>query len=49
MEEVPALLQAQATARELEALTLQLRGLWLLGGGGAPAERKRLPAERIRP
>lgn len=50
VEVVPALLlQAQATARELEALTLQLRGLWLLGGGGAPAERQRLPAERIRP
>lgn len=47
---VPALLlQAQSTARELEALTAQLRTLWLLGGGGASPPRDRLPAERIRP
>jgi phospholipid/cholesterol/gamma-HCH transport system substrate-binding protein len=48
---LPALLlQAQSTARELEALTAQLRTLWLLGGGGgAPPARERLPAERIRP
>jgi phospholipid/cholesterol/gamma-HCH transport system substrate-binding protein len=47
---VPALLlQAQSTTRELEALTAQLRTLWLLGGGGSAPPRDRLPAERIRP
>lgn len=47
---LPALLlQAQATARELEALTAQLRTLWLLGGRSAPPAPERLPAERIRP
>lgn len=52
MANVPALLlQAQSTARELELLTTQLRGLWLLGGGGTPpvTEPQRVPAERIRP
>jgi len=43
------LLQAQSTARELEALTAQLRALWLLGGSGSNPPRDRLPAERIRP
>ncbi len=45
----PLLLQAQTTTRELEALVEQLRGLWLLGGGGPLPEQGRLPAERIRP
>lgn len=45
----PLLLQAQATTRELEAMIAQLRGLWLLGGGGPLPERDRVPAERIRP
>jgi phospholipid/cholesterol/gamma-HCH transport system substrate-binding protein len=45
----PVLLQAQATARELEALTAQLRALWLLGGRGPEPPRERLPAERVRP
>ena len=45
----PLLLQAQATTRELEAMIAQLRGLWLLGGGGPLPERARVPAERIRP
>lgn len=50
VQNLPALLlQAQATARELEALTVQLRTLWLLGGSSAPPPRERLPAERIRP
>lgn len=51
-DDVPALLlQAESAARELEALTAQLRALWLLGGGSGPlpADRARLPAERIRP
>ncbi len=51
-DDVPALLlQAEAAAREVEALTAQLRALWLLGGGSGPlpADRARLPAERIRP
>lgn len=48
---LPALLlQSQQAARELEMLLGQLRGLWLLGGGGAPpAAAPRLPAERVRP
>ena len=48
---LPALLtQTQQTTRELEMLLTQLRGLWLLGGGGAPAPEPRRPgAERIRP
>ncbi len=44
------LLQTQQTARELEALLTQLRGLWLLGGGGAPPPESLRPgAERVRP
>lgn len=44
------LLQTQQTARELEALLTQLRGLWLLGGGGQPqAAPLRPPTERLRP
>jgi phospholipid/cholesterol/gamma-HCH transport system substrate-binding protein len=53
---LPALLvQTQETARELELLVNQLRGLWLLGGGGAGAEavsreqQARPRADRIRP
>ncbi len=48
---LPALLtQTQATASELERLAAQLRGLWLLGGGGRTApESPRLPASRIQP
>ncbi|WP_246285766.1 MlaD family protein [Nguyenibacter vanlangensis] len=49
--ELPALLtQAQITATSLQKLTDQLRGLWLLGGGGtAQPPQRRLPAERIQP
>lgn len=45
------LLQTQQTVRELEALLTQLRGLWLLGGGGQPpaAPPLRPPSERLRP
>jgi phospholipid/cholesterol/gamma-HCH transport system substrate-binding protein len=49
---IPALiLQTQTTARELEMLLGQLRGLWLLGGSGpaAPAAAPRPPPERVRP
>jgi phospholipid/cholesterol/gamma-HCH transport system substrate-binding protein len=48
---LPALLtQTQQTARELEMLMTQLRGLWLLGGGGTPPPGPgRPPAERLRP
>jgi phospholipid/cholesterol/gamma-HCH transport system substrate-binding protein len=51
-EPLPAVIvQAQETARELELLLTQLRGNWLLGGGGRPAERDgpRPTAERLRP
>ena len=44
------LTQMQQTAHELELLLTQLRGLWLLGGGGAPAEEPtRLPATQVTP
>jgi phospholipid/cholesterol/gamma-HCH transport system substrate-binding protein len=44
------LTQTQQTARELELLLTQLRGLWLLGGGGPPAkEPARLPATDVHP
>jgi phospholipid/cholesterol/gamma-HCH transport system substrate-binding protein len=46
------LVQAEQTAQELERLLAQLRGHWLLGGGGAaagPAAVRRLPAEAVRP
>lgn len=45
------LVQTQETARELELLVNQLRGLWLLGGGGErPADPLARPrADRIRP
>jgi phospholipid/cholesterol/gamma-HCH transport system substrate-binding protein len=49
--DLPGLLtQAQQTAHELEQLTIQLRGLWLLGGGGKPTpEPTRLPTYEVRP
>jgi len=44
------LLQVQQTAHELDLLLVQLRGLWLLGGSGAPApEPSRLPPTEVRP
>jgi len=48
---LPSLLtQTQATEQQLEDLIAQLRGLWLLGGGGAPPpEPRRLPAGQVRP
>lgn len=51
-EPLPALVvQAQRTARELELLSAQLRGSWLLGGPGGPPPRDALrpPADRVRP
>ena len=49
--DLPSLLtQAQQTAHELEQLAIQLRGLWLLGGGGKPTpEPTRLPTHEVRP
>ncbi|MBB3173616.1 phospholipid/cholesterol/gamma-HCH transport system substrate-binding protein [Endobacter medicaginis] len=46
--ELPALLlQAQATTHDLQGLITQLRGLWLLGGGGTPkpADHRISPAQ----
>ncbi len=44
------LVQTQQTAHELELLLTQLRGLWLLGGNGAPpAKPVRLPATEVSP
>ena len=50
-QDLPGLLtQTQQTARELEQLAAQLRGLWLLGGGGKPAPQSaRLPTHEVRP
>ena len=53
-EPLPAVVvQAQQTALELERLATQLRGHWLLGGGGTvgadPRDRQRPPADRVRP
>lgn len=50
-QDLPGLLtQTQETAHELELLAVQLRGLWLLGGGGRPQPQSaRLPATEIRP
>lgn len=46
----PLLTQTQITAAELQRLVTQLRGLWLLGGGGpAPPEPRRLPATQMQP
>jgi len=49
--DLPSLLtQTQQTAHELDQLTIQLRGLWLLGGGGKPpAQPARLPTYEVRP
>jgi phospholipid/cholesterol/gamma-HCH transport system substrate-binding protein len=48
---LPALMnQAQQTMRELERLSTQLRGMWLLGGSGPQApEPSRPGADRVRP
>lgn len=44
------LTQTQQTAHELELLSAQLRGLWLLGGSGKPAEGSvRLPTTEVNP
>jgi phospholipid/cholesterol/gamma-HCH transport system substrate-binding protein len=44
------LVQTQQTAHELELLLTQMRGLWLLGGNGAPpAKPARLPATEVSP
>lgn len=51
-EPLPAVVvQAQETARELEMLANQLRGSWLVGGGGGPTpgDRLRPAADRVRP
>jgi phospholipid/cholesterol/gamma-HCH transport system substrate-binding protein len=50
-QDLPALLlQTQATASQLEKLLVQLRGHWLLGGGGSPApEQRRLAPTQARP
>lgn len=47
----PVLMQSQQTARELELLLGQLRGLWLLGGDRAPQgpQPTRPGADRVRP
>jgi phospholipid/cholesterol/gamma-HCH transport system substrate-binding protein len=49
--DLPGLLtQTQQTAHQLEELAIQLRGLWLLGGGGkSPAPSTRLPTHEVRP
>jgi phospholipid/cholesterol/gamma-HCH transport system substrate-binding protein len=49
--DLPALLtQTQVTVAELQRLLTQLRGMWLLGGGGrSPPEAARLPASQIQP
>jgi phospholipid/cholesterol/gamma-HCH transport system substrate-binding protein len=50
-QDLPGLLtQTQETAHELEALAIQLRGVWLLGGSGKPAPQPtRLPTDEVRP
>lgn len=46
----PLLTQTQITAADLQRLVTQLRGLWLLGGGGRePPEQRRLPSTQIEP
>ena len=49
--DLPGLLtQTQETAHQLEELAIQLRGLWLLGGGGkASPQPTRLPTHEVRP
>ena len=47
--DLPGLLQqTQVTAQQLEKLLVQLRGHWLLGGGGTP-EPARLAPTQVRP
>jgi phospholipid/cholesterol/gamma-HCH transport system substrate-binding protein len=49
-QDMPALLlQTQATAGQLEKLLAQLRGHWLLGGGGSTSEPRRLAPTQARP
>jgi phospholipid/cholesterol/gamma-HCH transport system substrate-binding protein len=49
-ETVPALLtQTQMTAAQLEKLLVQLRGHWLLGGGSASPDQRRLAPTQARP
>jgi phospholipid/cholesterol/gamma-HCH transport system substrate-binding protein len=49
-QDLPALLlQTQATAGQLEKLLIQLRGHWLLGGGSASPEPRRLAPTQARP
>lgn len=46
----PLLTQTQITETDLQRLVTQLRGLWLLGGGGrVPPEQRRLPATQMEP
>jgi phospholipid/cholesterol/gamma-HCH transport system substrate-binding protein len=49
--DLPGLLtQTQQTAHQLEELAIQLRGLWLFGGGGKPPPQStRLPTYEVRP
>jgi phospholipid/cholesterol/gamma-HCH transport system substrate-binding protein len=48
--DLPGLLtQTQVAAAELEKLLIQLRGSWLLGGGGSQPPRTRLPVTRVQP
>jgi phospholipid/cholesterol/gamma-HCH transport system substrate-binding protein len=49
--DLPGLLtQTQQTAHQLEELAIQLRGLWLLGGGEkASPQPARLPTHEVRP
>jgi phospholipid/cholesterol/gamma-HCH transport system substrate-binding protein len=49
-ENLPALLQqTTVTAQQLDRLLGQLRGHWLLGGGGAAPDAVRLPVTQARP
>ncbi|MGH6915086.1 MAG: MlaD family protein, partial [Geminicoccales bacterium] len=43
------LLQARAATAELQQLVVQLRGHWLIGGGGADGTATRLPPTAVRP
>src|SRR5947209_8602061 len=49
--DLPGLLtQTEQTAHQLEELAIQLRGVWLLGGGGNPLPQStRLPTHEVRP
>ncbi|HXW20987.1 MAG TPA: hypothetical protein VEK35_10835, partial [Roseiarcus sp.] len=47
---LPTLLtQTQVAAAQLEKLLIQLRGSWLLGGGGSEPPKTRLPPTRLQP